>query len=362
MADLDPRFQRGAVEAAIRIGLLFVLVLWCFEIIRPFITPVVWAVILAVALYPMFCKLKSWLGGRGGLAAALIAIVGMAILLLPGFQIAASAVDSVAAIGAQLEEGSFSLPPPASAVKAWPLVGDLIFQHWSQASTDIEKYLLTYAADIKRVVGGAAAFAASLFGGILMFCLSLAIAAFLMANGAACEAACRRIAFGLLDERGGQLMQLSRDTIQSVAKGVLGVAVIQSTLIAVGFFVVGVPGAAVLYVVLLVVAIAQLPSILVVVPVIIYVFQTETTLVAILFTAWSVLAGLSDNVLKPMLLGRGIDVPMLVILLGSLGGMLMSGFIGLFVGAVVLALGYQLFMGWLEINTQTPQEDSPRSE
>ncbi len=352
MLDPDPRFQRSAVEAAIRIGLLFVLVLWCFEIIRPFISPVIWAMILAVALYPLFCKIKGWLGGRGGIAATLIVLTGMALLLLPGFQIASAAVDSVAALGAQLTEGSFKLPAPAASVQEWPLVGDLIFQHWSQASADIEKYLVTYASDIKSVLGGAAAFAAGLFGGILMFCLSLAIAGFFMANGPACEAACRRIAFGLMDEKGGQLMQLSRDTIQSVAKGVLGVAVIQSTLVAVGFFAVGIPGAAILYVVLLVVAIAQLPSILVVLPVIIYVFQTESTLVAILFTVWSVLASLSENLLKPMLLGRGIDVPMMVILLGSLGGMLMSGLVGLFMGAVVLALGYQLFMGWLDINAR----------
>jgi predicted PurR-regulated permease PerM len=128
---------------------------------------------------------------------------------------------------------------------------------------------------------------------------------------------------------------------------VIGVAVIQAALVGIGFFVAGVPGASVLTLIVMVMAIVQIPPIILIIPVIIYVFSTASSGIAIAFTIWSILASLSDNVLKPMLLGRGMDIPMLVILIGAIGGMMAAGMIGLFVGPVILALGYQLFTAWM---------------
>ena len=141
----------------------------------------------------------------------------------------------------------------------------------------------------------------------------------------------------------------------------LGVAVIQAALLTVGFIAIGLPHAGIWSVLCLGLGVLQLPTTLLVIPIVVYVFATEPTLPAVVFTAWSAVAGLSDNVLKPILLGRGTSVPMLVIFLGSIGGFLLSGFIGLFVGAIVLSLGYEILQAWVagEVPGEALDEDRP---
>ncbi|WP_220718886.1 AI-2E family transporter [Agarivorans litoreus] len=347
-------FERGAMEAAIKIGLLFLLVAWCIEIIRPFITLIIWAMILAVALNPLYLKLKNVVG-KGAVAASLIVLVFLAIILVPGVKVTSAAIDSLAVVGKQVQQGTLEIPSPSIAIKSWPLIGEKVHAQWSLAASDIQRFLGNYAGQVGDVASKVIGFAVGLIGGLLMFCFSVIIAGVFMANGEKAVLAAQSLANALVGKHGSYLIHLSSSTIQSVAKGVLGVAVIQASLLSIGFFAVGVPGAAVWSVLVLVLAIAQLPPFLVVLPVVIYVFNHESTMVAGLFAVWSVLAGFSENVLKPLLLGRGVDVPMLVILLGSLGGMLLSGFVGLFLGAVVLAVGYRLLVAWLEL-TASEQE------
>jgi predicted PurR-regulated permease PerM len=141
---------------------------------------------------------------------------------------------------------------------------------------------------------------------------------------------------------------LAGATVQSVTRGILGVAVIQSLLAGVGMLVVGVPAAGLWALLVLLLAVIQLPPLLVLAPVIVYVFSTSSTVAAVVFAVWSVFVGMSDTFLKPVLMGRGVDVPMLVIFMGAIGGFMLDGIIGLFVGAVVLALGYTLFTAWLQ--------------
>jgi predicted PurR-regulated permease PerM len=348
-------FERGAMEAAIKIGLLFLLAAWCIDIVRPFITPVIWAMILAVALNPLYLKLKNVVG-KGRVAASIIVLVFLAIILIPGIKVTTAAIDSLAVVAKQVQQGTFEIPPPSNSIKSWPLIGEKVHAQWSLAASDMQRYLGTYAAQVGDVAGKVIGFAGGLIGGLLMFCFSVIIAGVFMANGEKVVLGAQALAHALAGKHGGYLTNLASNTIQSVAKGVLGVAVIQATLLSIGFFAVGVPGAAVWSVLVLVLAIAQLPPFLVVLPIVIYVFNHESTLVAGIFAVWSILAGFSENVLKPLLLGRGVDVPMLVILLGSLGGMLMSGFVGLFLGAVVLAVSYRLLVAWLELNSKEQAE------
>jgi predicted PurR-regulated permease PerM len=143
------------------------------------------------------------------------------------------------------------------------------------------------------------------------------------------------------------MLDMMVSTIRSVAVGVIGIAFIQSVLGGIGMMLAGVPAAGLLAIGILILAIAQLPPILVLGPVAFYVFAADTNTVGIIFLVWSILVSSADMVLKPLLLGRGVEVPMLVILLGAIGGMLTSGFVGLFIGAIVLALGYELMRAWL---------------
>ncbi len=350
-------FERGVVEAAIKIGALFLLAAWCIDIVRPFISPVVWAMILAVALNPLYLKLKQVVR-HDGLAAVIIVVVLLSIILLPGVKVATSAVDSLTVLGLKIQQGGFDLPPPSDSIKSWPLVGEKLYHQWALAAADLERYLSSLASHVSDVAGMVISMAAGLVGGLLVFCFSVIIAGVFLANGEKAVKGATLMASALAGNNGPYLTRLASNTIQSVAKGVLGVAVIQAALLSVGFFAVGVPGAALWSVLVLVLAIAQLPPLVVVLPIVIYVFNHEPPVVATLFTVWSVLAGFSENLLKPLLLGRGVDVPMLVILIGSLGGMLLSGFVGLFLGAVVLAVSYRVLMAWLELSTEAEQHSA----
>ena len=161
-------------------------------------------------------------------------------------------------------------------------------------------------------------------------------------------AASKKIASGIAGKRGDEFAKLSVATIRGVMNGVVGVAVIQSILATLGMVVIGVPAAGVWGVIVLIVAIVQLPPIIVLGPVAAYVFATQDTTPAIIFLIWSLLVSFSDGILKPVLMARGLDTPMLVILLGAIGGMMLSGIIGLFVGAIVLSITYALFMAWVD--------------
>ena len=144
------------------------------------------------------------------------------------------------------------------------------------------------------------------------------------------------------------MAELAASSVRSVTRGVLGVAVIQSLLAGLGMLAVDVPAAGLWTLLILILAVMQLPSMLVLIPVIFYVFSVSSTVTAVLFTIWAVLIGLSDNVLKPLLMGHGSSVPMLILFMGSLGGFMAGGILGLFIGAVVLSLGYTVFMAWVD--------------
>jgi predicted PurR-regulated permease PerM len=203
--------------------------------------------------------------------------------------------------------------------------------------------------------------AAGVGAGILKFVVSIIIAGVLLANDAGGGQAARAIATRLTAERGNESVELAAATVRSVTLGILGVALIQTLLASLGFLLVGVPGAGLWALFVLILAVVQLPTILVLGPIIVYVFSTSSTATAVVFAIWSLLVGMSDAFLKPLLMGRGVDVPMLVIFIGAIGGFVTSGIIGLFVGAVILALGYKLFLAWLKEDTQ-PQGEPSKSE
>jgi predicted PurR-regulated permease PerM len=180
-----------------------------------------------------------------------------------------------------------------------------------------------------------------------VFVASILVAAAFLANHESVRAGMLRMCRRLAGDHGEEMLDLTVQTIRSVTVGVLGIAMIQALAGGIGMYAVGIPATGVWTLVILILAIAQLPPWLVLLPMIIYVFSYESTTVAVIFMIWSLVVSFADMVLKPLLLGRGVKVPMLAILLGAIGGMIMSGIMGLFVGAVVLALGYKLFQLWL---------------
>jgi len=340
-----------ALEATIHVGLVVLLLYWCFQIGRPFLQIIVWGIIIAVAIHPGYNRLKSALGGRGRLSAILITIVALIILLVPTYMLSGSLIETAKAYSAHLDAGTLSVPPPSESIRSWPVIGEPLYSFWSEASDNLGAALNKITPQLKKIGIPLLSAAAGAGVGILKFVVSIIIAGVLLANDAGGGRAARAIATRLAGERGTTAVELAVATVRSVTLGILGVALIQTLLASLGWLVVGVPGAGLWALLVLILAIVQLPTILVLGPIIVYVFSTSTTVTAVVFAIWSILVGISDAFLKPLLMGRGVDVPMLVIFIGAIGGFMTSGIIGLFLGAIILALGYKLYLIWLDQDT-----------
>jgi len=341
-------FSVQAIDAFIKIAAMSLLIFWCFSILQPFILLVVWGGIIATALYPIVTWTNSKFGISKGKASAVLATIGVLLLLIPLIALSTGLYTGGSALVIGFQEGTLVIPTPNISIKDWPVIGEKTYAFALQASSNLESMLTNYSEEVKNVVKKLASFIGSLGSSLIEFIISTIIAGAFMVNAEKCERAFVLVAIRLTGEQGKGLTTLSKTTVRSVVQGVIGVAVIQSMLAGVGIAFAGIPGLGLWMLLVLLVAIIQLPPILALLPAIIYAFTVGTTTTAVIFLVWCILVSGSDAILKPMLLSRGSDTPILVILLGALGGMAMSGIIGLFVGAVVLSLTYQLFTVWLD--------------
>lgn len=346
------------LDVLLRAGLIAVLAISCYRVVRPFRELLIWAVILAISLYPLHTRLRHWLGDRDGFAAVGIVALAIATLLVPLYFVGASLAGSTEHAVRALTSGELRIPPPPESVAGWPLVGAPLYPLWLQASTDLTALLQQYGSPLKdaglTVLGMVAGAGMDFLG----FVGAVLIAGFFMAFGQrGSESAVQIFSRISGPERGPKLAELCTATIRAVAQGVVGIAFIQTLLLAIGLVVMGIPGAGLLALAALLLGIMQLPVALLSLPVVVYVLATQGVGVeSVVFAIYMLAAGLADNVLKPLLLGRGLDVPMPVVLIGALGGMMLNGIIGLFTGPVVLAVGYALFWQWVE---SPPPADEP---
>ncbi len=343
----DRAFVERALHAAIRIGLVLLLIGWCFTIVRPFVVPVMWGIIIAVATYGGFAQMQAWLGGRGGLAAALYVIISLVVLIAPLMMLAGTLFDTGRSIAATLTAGELTVPPPPPEIESWPLIGSPLFEFWELASINLQEAVDQIGPELKRVGRWFLGLAGNVGIALLQFVVAIFIAAALLANATGGANVANDIATRLMGPRGPDYTALARTTIRSVTRGIVGIALIQSILAGLGFLAVGLPGAGLLALACLVLIVMQIGPSLVMIPVVIYEFYVGDTVVAVVFAIWCTAVTLLDNVLKPILLGRGVDVPMLIIFVGAVGGLLSTGLLGLFLGPVVLALGYTIFSAWL---------------
>jgi predicted PurR-regulated permease PerM len=346
--------MKRAVEAAIRIGLIAGLIVWCFIIARPFLVPFVWGSIIAVAIFHGYERLRTALGGRRITAAVLITLLMLVLLVVPSVLLGNSLVSGARNVVNSFQSGELYIPPPPSTVAGWPLIGEPIAKAWTLASQNLEEALRQTGPLLKGFGTWLLSAAAGAGLALLQFVLAILIAGALLANSGVAGRATRAVAKRLAEDRGLEFVGIAEQTVRSVASGILGVALIQALLAGLGFLVAGVPAAGLLTLICLVFGVIQLGVVIVLVPVVIYLFSTAETVTAVGFLIWAILVAPVDNILKPILLGRGVDVPMLIIFMGAIGGFLSAGIIGLFIGAVVLALGYKLFLTWL---AQDPTPD-----
>lgn len=349
----NSNFSTQAIDVYIKIAAISLLIYWCYSILQPFFLMVVWGGIIATALYPIATWANNKFGISKAKASSALSVIGVLLLLIPLIVLSTGLYTGGSALVTGVQAGTIVIPTPNISIQDWPIIGEKVYGVALQASSNLESMLANYSDEVKSALSKMASFLGSLGGSFIQFIISTVIAGAFMVHAEKCERAFVLVASRLTGGvQGKELTSISKTTVRGVVQGVIGVAVIQSILAGIGIAIAGIPGVAIWMFLILIVAIIQLPPILALLPAIIYAFTVDTTTTAVIFLIWCVLVSASDAVLKPMLLGRGSDTPVLVILLGALGGMVMSGIIGLFVGAVILSLTYQLFTVWLENETK----------
>ena len=334
-------------ETILQLGIVFLIIGFCIKLLLPFMMPILWAIILAIVLYPMYDFLQKKLKGRKSLASAIITIALLALIILPTIGFFNSVSSTIMDLKTGVENGTVKVATPGQNIKDWPIIGDKAYDFLYSLSVDMEKGMLDYKEQIVEVSKVIFTKAASSIASILQIVLSVIIAGVLMVSTSAQNLATNFIK-RISGDSGDEFLDISVSTVYQVVKGILGVAIIQTLIQAVGLFGCGVPFAGVLTVLCLMLSIIQIGPIIVNLGVIAYLFSLDNTTAAALWTVFFIFSGLSDNVLKPWLLGKGAKVPMLVIFLGVIGGFMMSGFIGLFVGPIVFSIGYKLFAAWMD--------------
>ncbi len=345
------QFDNSIYDITIRLLITLLIVVWCLMIIYPFASIVLWSLILTLALLPLHKSLSERLGGSPKLSSFIIVFSIIVILVVPTAILIGNLLGEVKEQKANYENGTFAIPPPNEKVKEWPLVGDKLYDTWLLASQNLEETISVYQKELldlgKKLIKGTTKAAS----GVFQILVSLVIAGFMMVYGGIGESI-RKFFRKLAGNRGDEFADVTTKTISNVVKGVLGVALILAVLHGIIFILAGVPYAGIWVLLILILGILQIPIVIVTLPIIVYLYATIDLGPAIMWTVVLILAGLSDNVLKPILLGKGAPVPMPVIFVGVIGGFVFSGFIGLFTGAIVLSIGYKLLIGWVNSNNE----------
>jgi predicted PurR-regulated permease PerM len=354
----DLQSKNRNIDLSIRILLIVGLFAWCGMIALPFLTPVLWGIILAITLHPLYSRLLKLMRGKKGLSSAITTALMLVILILPAVWLISSVVTSAGQFITSLDGHTLAIPPPQPSIADWPVIGKPVYGAWLLVTTNIEAAITQYSDEIIMVGESFLGAFGTVASSFVMLVLSIVISGVLLASSEDSEKWSAVLASKIAGERGGDFIDLIVLTIRNVARGILGVALLQFILAGAVLIAAKVPFAGLWALFVLLLAIVQLPAGLVGIPVMVYLYATREPLPATIWSGLLVVVTLSDNVLRPWLMGRGAPVPMLVIFLGAIGGMIVSGFIGLFTGAVILSLGYRLATIWLWGDTET---EEPRS-
>lgn len=348
------------IQLAVRLALLGLLVYWSFVVIRPFVPVLAWSVVLTVAFYPVFSWLSRLLGDRPRLAATILTVINLGIVIGPAAWLGLGAVEGLRGFASQLAAGTLALPPPPAGVKAFPLIGEQMYGLWQQASTNLRALLAQVAPQLKPLAGTMLGFAGDAGVGTLKFLVAVALTGFLFPAGPRLVEASKRFLSRVVAERSFDFLALAGATIRSVAQGVIGIAVAQGLAIGIILKLADVPRAGLLAFAVMMLGILQIGSAVVVIPVLIWIWATKPFTAALVITLFILPASLADNVLKPIVMARGLTTPSLVIFIGVIGGTLAHGIVGLFIGPIILAVVWELLTAW--VRDRDPVADAPNVE
>lgn len=347
-AEKEKIIIRRAVEIALRLALIGLLIYWCYAILKPFADIVIWSVLFAIALYPVFDWVQKKLKVNKTVASLLVTVAMMLIFIVPVLLFASSMYDGITYLQQQYETNKTLLPFATEDIANLPVIGPFIYEKWNSLSTHLSESIQTYAPQLKDISLTILSSTASAGMAFIKLFAALLVSGVLLVNSSAATALAYNLFTRMIGESGRDYAELVEKSVRNVVKGILGVAFIQSVLFGLGLVVAGIPAAGLLFILAFILAIIQVGIFPVVIPVLIYAFATCSTFTAVAILIWCILVGIVDNILKPILLGRGAAVPMAVIFIGSIGGFLSTGMVGLFTGAIIFSVGYKLFLFWMD--------------
>lgn len=337
--------------------LLLLLLGACFWVLTPFISALFWAAVLAFASWPLMRLLTHWLGGREALAAALLSGAWMILFAVPlvllGFNLADHVRDALSLVKDVQVDG---LPPAPAWMSGLPMVGAHLAGFWDQAGREGSELFANVRPYLGQVGNWLLARSAQVGGGVLELSLSLILVFFFYRDGPRMAAFVQRLLERLIGDRAHHYLALVAGTVQRVVNGVIGTAAAQGLLALVGFYIAGVPGALLLGLLTFVLSLIPMGPPLVWIPVVGWLISGEQYGMAVFMGIWGtfVISGV-DNVLKPYLISRGGNLPLVVVLLGVFGGLLAFGFMGLFLGPTLLAVAYSLLSDWVRTGPDVTQ-------
>ncbi|RQW82797.1 MAG: AI-2E family transporter YdiK [Geobacter sp.] len=325
------------------------LVAGCFWILRPFLTGIIWALIIVVATWPLLLALESRLHGRRWAAVALMTLALLMVFIIP-FSLAVLEIvsrgDEIVSWFGSLS--AFTIPPPPEWLQKIPFAGPRLMARWQEFSVlhadELSSRLSPYAGS---VVSWFVARAGSVGVMLLNFFLTVMIAPIIYAHGEKASYSVCRLASRLGGPRGEEAVLLAARAVRGVALGVVVTALVQSVLGGAGLLITGVPAALLLSGVMFILCVAQIGPSLVLIPAIIWLFWTGETLWGTVLILWTIPVTILDNFLRPALIRKGANLPLVLIFAGVIGGLVAFGVVGLFIGPVILAVAFTLIQAWI---------------
>lgn len=334
------------IDDAVRLSCVALLAYWSIIIVQPLLALIAWSIILVVFLYPAFRWLVTTLHVNPVVAALFITIGCILILIGPATWLGLSLIASLRSLAQRLGSGEMTIPAPFEAVKRLPLIGNRAYELWYLASTNFRDALMQIAPQLRPISSRILLFASSAGISMLKFMASVVIAGFLFIPGPSLVRSARLIFRRLATEHGDEFVDLVGVSIRNLARGVIGIALLQALLAGIGLMIAQVPGAGLISFLVLILGIVQIGSAIVIVPLVVWAFFAMAPMAAILFAAYMVPVSTIDNFLRPLVMAHGLKTPMLVILIGLVGGILVYGLIGIFIGPILLAIAWELVSLW----------------
>ncbi|MCU0417200.1 MAG: AI-2E family transporter [Cytophagaceae bacterium] len=336
------------VELLLRLSLLVLIGVVCFFILQPFLIVLFWSGIFAISLFPVYEWIQIKMKWKNAFSAVMVSGIVFILFFIPCYLFIGLVMEELHLVKDLMSDGKVHLPMPESSLKSWPIVGNRLFELWTNIAQDMPGFIEKYSGGIEKVASFILKLTLDLTLGVLFLFGSIILSGVFLNYHLPIVNASRKFMIKLAPVEADSILSIISKTILKVIKGVLGVAVIQTILMSICLVVLGIPGAGIWSMIILVSAVLQVGVLPACIPLVLYLIASGDSVTGAVVGICALVVGILEHVLKPLLLGgKSSDIPTMVVFIGVLGGFIAFGFLGLFVGAIIFSIMYQLFVTWI---------------